>query len=212
MAAPLLDAVNRVLGPMLPGSALRSVLTTLEIAPNAEVGSLDLVSTRRVLDQLSVGLKLYTGRIGRAQLDQLKIALTGSLHPPPTRLTLEVNGESDVLLSVKACQRLCKGFFSATDCVRLATVVSELSRNIYMYAKRGLVVLELAEDNRGVQLTIVASDEGPGFVVDDVMARTYVSKTGLGRGLKGCRDILDSMTVESAPGRTVIVGSKRVRQ
>ncbi|MBK7861232.1 MAG: hypothetical protein IPJ65_22005 [Archangiaceae bacterium] len=212
MAAPLLEAVSRVLQPMLPASALRSVVATLDITPTAEVGSLDVVSTRRLLDQLSVGLKLYTGVIARPQLDLIRGALTGSLHPPPTRLMLEVNGESDVLLSVKACQRLCKGFFSGTECVRLATVVSELTRNIYMYAGKGRVVLELAEDDRGVQLTMVASDEGPGFVVDAVMAKTYVSKTGLGRGLKGCRDILDSLKVESAPGRTVIVGSKRVRK
>jgi serine/threonine-protein kinase RsbT len=212
MAAALIEAVNRALGPMLPASALRSVIDTLEISPNAEVGSLDVVTTRRVLDQLSVGLKLYTGRIARPQLDTLRLAMTGAGHPPPTRLMLDVNGESDVLLSVKACQRLCKGFFSATDCVRLATVVSELSRNIYMYAGRGRVLLELAEDRRGVQLTMVASDEGPGFVVDDVMAKTYVSKTGLGRGLKGCRDILDELKVESRPGHTVIVGHKRVRQ
>src|SRR5437868_656244 len=104
MAAALLEAVNRVLGPMLPASALRSVVATLDIPPTAEVGSLDLVASRRVLDQLSVGLKLYTGRIARPQLDSLKLALTGSLHPPPTRLMLEVNGESDVLQTVKACQ------------------------------------------------------------------------------------------------------------
>ncbi|MBL8952504.1 MAG: hypothetical protein JNK82_17120 [Myxococcaceae bacterium] len=206
------EAVGSALESMIPHSALKSVVSTLELPPHAEVGTLDVATTRRVLEQLSVGLKLYTGRAAGPQVDVLRKVVTGSQRPVPTRLELPVLGEGDVLVSVKACQRLCSGFFSATDCVRLATVVSELSRNIYMYAREGLVTLQLAEDERGVVLTISAFDRGPGLDVEAVMAKGYQSKTGLGRGLKGCRDILDSFEVTSQPGKTLITGTKRVRR
>ncbi len=206
------EAVGSALESMIPPSALKSVVATLELPPHAEVGTLDVATTRRVLEQLAVGLKLYTGRAAGPQVDALRKVVTGSQRPVPTRVELPVLGETDVLVSVKACQRLCTGFFSATDCVRLATVVSELSRNIYMYARHGRVTLKLAEDDRGVQLSITAVDDGPGFEAQQVLAKGYVSRTGLGRGLKGCRDILDTFDVKSRPGHTEITGTKRVRR
>jgi len=206
------EAVGSALESMIPPSALKSVVRTLDLPPDAEVGTLDVATTRRVLEQLAIGIKLYTGRPAGTQVDALKKVVTGSQRPAPTRVELPVLGESDVLVSVKACQRLCTGFFSATDCVRLATVVSELSRNIYMYARTGKVTLQLTEDERGVVLSILAVDDGPGFTVDEVMAKGYLSKTGLGRGLKGCREILDTFEVKSQPGKTQITGTKRVRR
>jgi serine/threonine-protein kinase RsbT len=206
------EVLGQALAPMVPHSVLKSLVSTLDIPAHAEVGSLDMVSAQRVLAQLGVSLKLYTGQARREQLDSLRKLVTGSRHPAPTSVKITIVGESDVLVLVKACQGLCKGFFNGTDSVRLATVVSELARNIYMYAGTGSIELTLAEDDLGAQLRIRAVDSGPGFLVERVMAERYESKTGLGRGLKGCRAILDDLSVVSAPGRTQIVGTKRVRR
>jgi serine/threonine-protein kinase RsbT len=111
------------------------------------------------------------------------------------------------------CQALCRDFFSATDCVRLATAASELARNIYMYAREGEVRLELREDDRGVLFTVLATDRGPGIAnVAEVLSGRYVSRTGLGRGLSGARKLLDDLEVDSAPGKgTTVRGWKRSR-
>jgi serine/threonine-protein kinase RsbT len=127
---------------------------------------------------------------------------------------VQVRSDADVLVVQTRCQVLCKDFFGPTDCVRLATAASELARNIYMYAKEGEVTLELAEDGLQARLSLVAADRGPGIAdVETVLSGKYRSRTGLGRGLAGTKQLLDSLEIESGPGRgTVVRGFKRARR
>ena len=84
---------------------------------------------------------------------------------------------------------------------QLATVASELARNILKYAGHGRIQLEIIErkGRKGVQL--VASDGGPG--IEDVeQALTDHFSTGgtLGLGLSGARRMMDEFIVTSEPG------------
>jgi anti-sigma regulatory factor (Ser/Thr protein kinase) len=124
-----------------------------------------------------------------------------------------VKSDVDVLVVQTTCQQLCTEFFGATDVVRLATAVSELARNIYMYAKRGEVELSVFEGADGVRFSVVARDQGPGIPhLEEVLSGRYTSRTGLGRGLVGTRTLLDGMEIDSKVGvGTTVRGWKKVR-
>lgn len=80
------------------------------------------------------------------------------------------------------------------------------------YKDRSLVL----NDDSQIQIEgieIVSVDSGPGIAdVDCVLSESYVSKTGLGRGLKSVKGMMDEFSIESLPGKgTTIVARKWVR-
>lgn len=91
--------------------------------------------------------------------------------------------------------------FGRTDQVKVATIVSELARNIYHYAGKGEIIVRPREEPRR-GLVIEARDEGPGIAdVEAILGGAYRSRTGLGLGLIGCKNLTDEFSIDTAPGR-----------
>jgi serine/threonine-protein kinase RsbT len=88
--------------------------------------------------------------------------------------------------------------------LKVATGLSELTRNILSYAGTGRVSIEILDDP--TRARIEAHDEGPGIAdVDLVLSGDYRSRTGLGRGLLGTRKMADRFELKSAPGGTHVL-------
>jgi len=147
-------------------------------------------------------------------LGPLRSAVTGGVSARPCEQHFTISSDRDVLVVQRATQLLTRGFFGVTDCVRLATAVSELARNIYMYAQKGTVTLRLVEEPSHYFFEVKAVDEGPGIPhLETILSGQYRSRTGLGRGIIGTKALLDAMTIDSAAGKgTRIVGQRRVRR
>ena len=91
--------------------------------------------------------------------------------------------------------------FSGIAAQQLATVTSELARNILKYAGRGQIKFEHLEQNGGQGLRIIASDRGPGIEdIERAMAEHYSSGGTLGLGLSGAKRMVDDFIVTSQPG------------
>ena len=85
--------------------------------------------------------------------------------------------------------------------LRAATALSELTRNVLMYARQGVVEVELRHDP--TMLRVVVSDEGPGIAdLEVVLSGRYRSKTGLGRGITGVQKLADGFRIETGPTGT----------
>lgn len=208
------DIVRQVLVPPAVSTLVSStVLATLPVASSA-VGTLDLGTLHLVINHISTGLKLFSGTMTPHLLTQLRRGLTDGKPPAPSEVVVKIDNDADVVSAQRACQKLTRPFFSTTDCVRLTTTVSELARNIYMYARTGEIRLKVFESLERVTFEVTAKDEGPGIPNSElVMSGTYVSRTGLGRGLVGSKAILDNLTIQTAPGKgTTVVGTKRARR
>jgi signal transduction histidine kinase len=116
-----------------------------------------------------------------------------------------VRREADIVKVRERVRRLARemGFDSTTQ-IKITTAVSELTRNIYEYARAGAITLSLA--TRGATaagLQITARDDGPG--IDEAKLRsiargTYRSASGLGVGLIGTRRLMDEFDIQSKPG------------
>jgi len=90
---------------------------------------------------------------------------------------------------------------SAVDQTRIATAVSELARNIYQFAGKGMVTFfSLEGDRKGIQ--IVCEDDGPGIAdIELAMTDGYSTGKSLGLGLPGARRLMDEFQIESEPGK-----------
>jgi serine/threonine-protein kinase RsbT len=97
--------------------------------------------------------------------------------------------------------------FSSIDLTLIVTAISEVARNILLYAEKGEILLRLEDDGkRGI--VVVASDDGPGIPdLDLAMRDSYSTGNGLGLGLPGARRLMDEFAIESevAKGTTIVM-------
>jgi signal transduction histidine kinase len=93
------------------------------------------------------------------------------------------------------------GFDNVTQ-IKLATVASELTRNIYEYAQTGGIHVSLIERGERRGLELVCEDNGPGIHdVEQILSGNFQSKTGLGKGIAGSQRLMDEFRVQTAPGK-----------
>ena len=122
---------------------------------------------------------------------------------------IPVSNDLDIVSARVEGRNVAKGLgFGVIDQARIATAISELARNVVLYASSGRIELAVveADGRRGIQ--IVCRDEGPGIAdVDLVMQDGYSSQRGLGMGLPGTRRLMDEFQIDSKPnsGTTVTV-------
>src|SRR5689334_11793314 len=87
------------------------------------------------------------------------------------------------------------GFDNVTQ-IKLATVASELTRNIYEYAQTGSISVALIERGERRGLELVCEDSGPGISdVEQILSGHFESTTGLGKGISGSQRLMDEFRV-----------------
>jgi serine/threonine-protein kinase RsbT len=98
--------------------------------------------------------------------------------------------------------------FGLTDVTRIVTAASELTRNIYHYAKSGVVRWRSLNQAAKVGLELTFEDSGPGIPdVPKAMEVGFSTGHGLGMGLPGAKRLMDELVIESTVGKgtTVVV-------
>ena len=114
-----------------------------------------------------------------------------------------IAADTDVVQARQAGRELAAEVgFSAGDQTVIAAAISEIARNILMYAKRGEVRFTKVVDGTRQGLIVVAEDDGPGIRdVSRAMQDGYSTSGGLGLGLPGARRLMDEFEVVSALGQ-----------
>jgi signal transduction histidine kinase len=93
------------------------------------------------------------------------------------------------------------GFDNVTQ-IKLTTVASELTRNIYEYAQTGSITVSAVEREGRKGMEILCEDGGPGIAdLERILSGNFTSRTGLGKGISGSRRLMDEFKIESQPGR-----------
>jgi serine/threonine-protein kinase RsbT len=103
--------------------------------------------------------------------------------------------------------------FSPGTATLIATAISELARNMLLYASRGEVTMRTIENNGSKGITVEARDQGPGIPQPGRALEDGYSTSGrLGLGLPGVKRLMDEFRLETSPGRgTLVVVHKWVR-
>lgn len=93
--------------------------------------------------------------------------------------------------------------FRVIDQTRLATVTSELARNVVKYAGRGRMIAQPTADARGrAGLRLIFEDSGPGIPdIAAAMRDGFSTGRGLGKGLPGSKRLVDEFEIVSEVGR-----------
>lgn len=135
----------------------------------------------------------------------------------PDEERIPISGEGDIVTARGRARELARALgFGMVDQSRIATAVSELTRNVVRYAMdgRGEAVLRRLADGRGrAGLEIAVIDQGPGIAdVDLAMREGVTSGSGMGMGLPGTRRLMDEMEIDSAPGRGTTVTIRKWRR
>lgn len=127
----------------------------------------------------------------------------------PERVT--VHSDADVVIARQRGREIASLLgFSASDLALIATAISELARNIVLYAGTGEIEIGRVDqkDRRGIE--IVARDQGPGISnVPQAMRDGFSTSGGLGLGLPGVKRLMDDFDILSQPGRGTIVTVRR---
>ncbi|HEX8186000.1 MAG TPA: ATP-binding protein [Blastocatellia bacterium] len=114
-----------------------------------------------------------------------------------------IRSESD-LTRVRDRVRLAArelGFDNVTQ-IKLTTAASELTRNIYEYARTGSIAISVVEKDGEHGMEIIYEDNGPGIAeLERILAGDFQSRTGLGKGIVGSRRMMDVFNIQSEPGR-----------
>ncbi len=99
--------------------------------------------------------------------------------------------------------------FHQAEANKVAVVISELGRNIELYAGEGVITVTILD--RCIE--VVAEDNGPGIPdVDRVLAGGYTTSQGMGLGISGSRRLMDEFEIHSVVGDgTRIKASKWLR-
>jgi light-regulated signal transduction histidine kinase (bacteriophytochrome) len=122
-------------------------------------------------------------------------------------IRIEIRFEQDIVYARQRARMIAKILgFSIQDQTRIATAVSEISRNALQYAKGGSVNFLIEEKDQCSCFTIVVSDHGPGISnLDEILEGRYTSLTGMGLGIIGSRRLLDYFDIKTGPefGTTV---------
>ncbi len=127
--------------------------------------------------------------------------------------TVPVNADIDIVTARQKGRELARDLgFTSTDLALIATAISELARNIILYANSGEIVLSVVENGTRRGLKVIARDDGPGIPdIERALEEGFSTSRSLGLGLSGVRRLMDEFDIVSEVGNGTTVTVKKWR-
>jgi len=150
----------------------------------------------------------WCARLSEPLLDRRKTA------PVDGEVRIPIHSDADVVTARKKGRELAgRVGFSATDLTIIATAISEIARNIVMFAARGEIIVSLVGENGRQGVTVVARDSGPGIPdLERALQDGYSGYGGMGLGLPGSRRLMDEFGISSAVDKGTTVTMTKWRR
>ena len=126
-------------------------------------------------------------------------------------LRVQISSDVDVVRARQAGREMAAGLgFSGGDQTVIAAAISEIARNILMYARQGEMVFTHIHDTTRDGMLVVAEDHGLGIRdVARALQDGYSTPGGLGLGLPGARRVVDDFEVVSEVDKGTRVTMKK---
>ena len=126
-----------------------------------------------------------------------------------------ITSEDDIVMVRKVVRDAATTLgFGLTDVTRIVTAASELTRNIYHYAKSGVMHWRVLNRMTDTGLELTFEDQGPGIPnIEKAMDPGFSTGKGMGLGLPGSKRLMDELTIASTVGKgTTVVVRKWLKQ
>ena len=129
-------------------------------------------------------------------------------------LRIAIDREADIVSARQAGRQLAAQHgFTSTEQTLIATAISEIARNILVYAVRGEILVFVVTDDGKAGIEIKAIDEGPGIPdIDRAMQDGYSTRKSLGMGLPGARRLMDEFEIQSTVDHGTTVTMRKWRR
>ena len=129
-------------------------------------------------------------------------------------IRVRVESDTDIVAARQKGRALAARLgFSSGAATMVATAISELARNIVLYADRGEITIGLASNCEGPILVITARDEGDGIAdVRQALQDGYSTSGRLGVGLPGVKRLMDEFEISSIVGHGTVVVVKKWKE
>jgi serine/threonine-protein kinase RsbT len=126
----------------------------------------------------------------------------GDLGLVAVEVSVPIQSPADILDARKKGREVAGQLgFSPTDCTLIATAISELARNIVLYAGYGEMSLGTVSRKGKTGIVIIASDKGPRTRASrGTTPEGFSTSREFGLGLPGVKRIMDEFEVVSKPG------------
>ncbi|MCK6593366.1 MAG: ATP-binding protein [Polyangiaceae bacterium] len=156
-----------------------------------------------LIPRLDRGIRLFVEVARQKQLWTEIEALSGRRETPSH--TVSIRSEQDISQARVLAKAMCENARAKSFVTqKVATVVSELARNIVSYTQGGSIELVMAEGSQA-RILVRATDTGPGIPnIDEVLSGRYRSATGLGKGLVGVKRLADRFNIRTSKNGTQI--------
>jgi serine/threonine-protein kinase RsbT len=154
------------------------------------------------------GIELFvSSRLQTEALDRFKEFFRA--RSAPANCLVQLTRESDISTARSEARRLCENAgASAFSMQKVTTIVSELARNIVLYAQRGTIEMGFDNQQRQSQIVVTAIDTGPGIPnLNQILGGQYQSRTGLGKGILGTKRLADSFHITTGAQGTSITAA-----
>ncbi len=132
-----------------------------------------------------------------------------------SKVCIQINSEIDIVTARQKGRDLAAQLgFTSTELTLIATAISEITRNIVEYAKRGEVCLSIVQQGNKRGIVVIATDKGPGISnIKLAMQDGYSTGKSLGLGLPGAKRLMDEFEIISEVGRgTKVIMKKWVQK
>jgi serine/threonine-protein kinase RsbT len=194
----LVETLSRYMSLILARSVVERAVRRADVG----AGMLRPEHLPRVLPLLEAGTRLFVDAARQAEL-LAELGLLSGPREKPRAAVIEIRTEPDIARARAAGRELAEQLGAQTfSAQKVATIVSELARNIVKYTSGGWVELT-PEPGPRARLTVVAIDKGSGIPhLEQVMSGRYRSKTGLGSGLRGTKRLADRFEVTTGNAGT----------
>lgn len=125
--------------------------------------------------------------------------------------SVTIDSDRDILSARQQGRALAQQLgLSSSDQTVVATVISELARNIVLYARPGALTLGVLESNGRRGVWVEARDRGPGIAdIERALRVGFSTSKSLGLGLPGVRRLVDEFEIRSKPGKGTVVKVKK---
>ena len=122
--------------------------------------------------------------------------------------TISIDKEADIVAVRQQARELAKELhFDQFAVAALTTAASELSRNVWVHAQRGVARIGILRNGNRVGMELEFVDHGPGIAdLNRALAGGFSTSRSLGLGLSGTKRLVDEFDIDTQPGRgTTIV-------
>ena len=116
---------------------------------------------------------------------------------------IRIDKEADIVAVRQRARELAKEHgFDQFGVAALTTAASELSRNVWVHAKKGTARISVLRSGKRVGLELEFEDQGPGIAdLNRALAGGFSTAKSMGLGLSGTKRLVDDFNIDTEPGR-----------